>query len=267
MHLYHSLIFLIIISFSSTLFAQTCDTLHVSGSNKWLPVAFTLNEKNSDKNTEKNSHNDHKQAKGIAYDLSRHIAKQLNLPIKIDTDIPWARGIRDLEQGDIDFIAGVYWTQERDNKFLMTPAFSQDTLNLYVRKGHEFPFQNLEDLKGKKVDIRRSSSNGQAFDAFAAKHLKPNLINTVDTYEQLFLRLDRGRTDYVILDTYSGNQLLKKLALENKIVRLKQPLVTNPIHLMMSKLSPCAKHFKMIVEIIQQAQKNDTLKAIHQTYY
>jgi polar amino acid transport system substrate-binding protein len=258
MRFYFGLIFLIIFSFSHTLYAQTCDTLRVAGSNKWLPIAFTpyLDEKS-----------DSHQAKGIAYDLSRYIAKQLNLPIDINTNIPWAKAMRDLEQGDIDFIAGVYSTQERKAQFLMTPAFSQDTLNLYVKKGYEFSFQRLDDLIDKKVDIRRRSSNGQAFDAFAKKHLKPELINIVDTYEQLFLRLERGRTDYVILDTYTGNQILKKLGLEKKISMLEQPLVTNPIHLMMSKRSPCANHFNKIVNIIQQAQQNGKLKNIHQAYY
>ena len=249
MPLYHTLIFLTLCSFSHTIWAQSCDKLRVAGSNKWVPIAYSEN------------------ARGIAYDLSRYIAEQLDLPIEINSKTSWARNMRNLESGDIDFIAGVYSTEERKTKFLMTQAFSQDTLNLYVKKGDEFPFQTLEDLIDKRVDVRRSSSNGQAFDEFAKSQLSPQLLNTVDTYEQLFLRLDRGRTDYVILDTYTSNQVLKKLNLQDEIVTLKQPLVTNPIHFVISKRSPCAKHFNSIDGIIHKAKENGKLDAIHQVYY
>ncbi|EAQ66759.1 hypothetical protein MED121_12565 [Marinomonas sp. MED121] len=255
MRFYHSLILLFLYSFSPASQAQTCNELHVTGSDKWVPIAYL------------NKENENQQATGIAYDLSRHIAEQLNLPLTLDAKTPWARAMRDLEQGDIDLIAGVYSTEERKTKFLMSQAFSQDTLNIYVKKGFEFPFQTLDDLIDKRVDVRRRSSNGQAFDEFAKSQLKPHLINIVDTYEQLFLRLERDRTDYVILDTYTSNQVLYKLGLEDKITTLKQPLVTNPIHYIMSKNSPCAKHFKAINDIIQKAKEDGTLDKIHQVYY
>jgi len=259
MQLYQALIFITLYSFSHTILAQSCNTLKVAGSNRWVPIAFTHTLIKDSRTNE--------QAQGIAYDLSRYIAKQLNLPIEINVKIPWARAMRNLELGDLDFIAGAYSTEERKTKFLMTQAFSQDTLSIYVKKGYEFPFQNLDDLIDKRVDIRRSSSNGQAFDEFARNRLKPHLLNTVDTYEQLFLRLERDRTDYAILDTYTGNQVLKKLGLQNKIVTLKHPLVTNAIHLVMSKLSPCVNYFKAIDEIILKAKENGKLDAIHQVYY
>ena len=267
MSCHRTYITLLLCCFSPILLAQSCDTLQVAGSSRWVPIAFT--QAASTTNSASMSTNEEKapKAKGIAYDLSRYIAKQLNLPIKIDAKTPWARSMRNLELGEIDIIAGAYFTEERKANFLMSQAFSQDTLSLYVKKGLAFPFHSLEDLIDKRVDVRRGSSNGQVFDEFARNRLNPLLLNTVDTYEQLFLRLDRFRTDYVILDTYTGNQVLKKLGLQGKIIPLDKPLVTNPIHYLISKRSPCSRHFEAIKKIINKAQENGVLEAIHQKYY
>lgn len=267
MSCYRTFIIPLLCCFSPILLAQSCDTLQVAGSSRWVPIAFT--QAASTTNSASTSTNEEKapKAKGIAYDLSRYIAKQLNLPIKIDDKTPWARSMRNLELGEIDMIAGAYFTEERNATFLMSQAFSQDTLSLYVKKGLAFPFHSLEDLIDKRVDVRRGSSNGQIFDEFARNRLNPLLLNTVDSYEQLFLRLDRFRTDYVILDTYTGNQVLKKLGLQGKIIPLDNPLVTNPIHLVIAKNSPCSKHFEAINEIIFKARENGVLEAIHQKYY
>jgi len=273
---YRTFIIPLLCCLSPLLFAQACDSLQVAGSNRWVPIAFTPTQSTTDSSTASTStsvstntvsKDESPNASGIAYDLSRYIAQQLNLPIKIDDKTPWARSMRNLELGEIDMIAGAYFTKERNATFLMSQAFSQDTLSLYVKKGLDFPFNSLEDLIDKRVDIRRGSSNGQTFDEFARNRLNPLLLNTVDNYEQLFLRLDRFRTDYVILDTYTGNQVLKKLGLQGKIIPLKNPLVTNPIHYLISKKSPCSKHFEAIKEIINKAQENGVLEAIHQKYY
>lgn len=253
--------------FSSLLLAQTCDSLQVAGSGRWVPIAFSQTQNTTENGINAASKDESPKASGIAYDLSRYIAQQLNLPIKIDVKTPWARSMRNLELGEIDMIAGAYFTEERNANFLMSQAFSQDTLSLYVKKGLAFPFHSLEDLIDKRVDVRRGSSNGQVFDEFARNRLNPLLLNTVDTYEQLFLRLDRFRTDYVILDTYTGNQVLKKLGLQGKIIPLDKPLVTNPIHYLISKRSPCSRHFEAIKKIINKAQENGVLEAIHQKYY
>ncbi len=203
--------------------AQTCSVLKVSGSNQWKPIAFADETK--------------KRALGVSYDVVRLLGAKLNIPVEINVKLPWARALLMLDDGELDVLAGVYWTQERAKKYHYTHSFAKDSINIFVMKGKEFPYEKFDDLIGKKADQVRESSNGAAFDAFAKKHLRLNQINT---FKQQFQRLAVGRTDYVIVDRYTAASILRELKLTTKIVMLPNPLVVNNVHFIFLKKSPCA---------------------------
>ncbi len=236
---------------SSESLAKTCKSLNISGSDQWYPIAYQADNK----------------AQGIAYDVSRLIAKKLAIPAYIDASQPWARAIKKLEVGKLDMMAGVYWTQDRVNSFLLSEAFTRDTLNIYVKKGQEFSFSQLSDLIGKKTDILRGSSNGEDFDDFVRAQQGDTHFNYVDSFKQMFLRLYRGRTDYVILDPYTSSQVMKALNLEEEFTQLAHPLTVNPVHLMLSKTSPCSKYITQINNIITAAELDGTLEKLHDKYF
>lgn len=245
------LVSLFTLCLSSELFAKTCNSLRLSGSDQWHPIAYLEDDK----------------AMGIAYDLSRLIAHKMAIPAKIDANQPWARSIKKLEEGRLDIIAGVYWTDERVNKFLLSEAFTEDKLNLYVKKGQKFNFSKTSDLIGKSTDILRGSSNGEDFDNFIRNHKDDTHFNYVDSFKQMFLRLYRGRIDYAILDPYTSLKVMKDLNLEGEFTQLEQPLVINPVHFMLSKKSPCAKHIAEINRIITDAELDGSLKKLHDKFF
>jgi polar amino acid transport system substrate-binding protein len=245
------LISLFTLCLCSELFAKACNSLKVSGSDQWHPIAYLEDNK----------------PKGIAYDLSRLIADRMAIPIKIDANLSWAKAIKKLEEGKLDIIAGVYWTDDRVNHFFLSEAFTKDTLNLYVKKGQEFNFSKISDLIGKTTDILKGSSNGEDFDNFIRNHKGDTRFNYVDSFKQMFLRLYRGQIDYAILDPYTSKKIMKELNLEEEFTQLEQPLVTNPVHLMLSKKSACAKHIAQINNAITDAELDGTLKKLHNKYF
>jgi len=64
---------------------------------------------------------------------------------------PWARALHNLEMDEVDVIAMIFFTEER-TKFLdySIPYMTMDAL-VYVKKGLSFQFDQISDLRKKKV--------------------------------------------------------------------------------------------------------------------
>ena len=240
---------LVLLSSLSYANANDCQKLTVSGSNQWRPIAY--------------SNEDKTQALGIAYDVTQELAKALNLPVILDVKMPWARAMKMLDDGEIDMMAGVYWTQQRKDKYLFTLPVTNDTLNIFVKRGNEFNYQEFEDLAGKRLDLIRGTSLGNEFDNYIVDHLE---ISEVNTFKQQMARLNIGRSDIVVVDPFTAASVLKELKLKSEIVMLATPIAVNPVHLIFSKKSPCITHLNMMNRIIKKLQKSGRLKAIRDKY-
>jgi ABC-type amino acid transport substrate-binding protein len=108
-----------------------------------------------------------------------------------------------------------------------------------VKKGKEFPFSSVADLKGKLISVTNAASYGEAFDnALAAKlfQVDVNYAFDVRLKKLLYDRVDCA----VVNDAENGlDMLLKKYPdLFNKrdqFVYLSKPLVRDPIYLAFHK--------------------------------
>ncbi|MEH6344825.1 MAG: transporter substrate-binding domain-containing protein [Bermanella sp.] len=229
--------------------AQECEQLTVSGSNQWRPIAYS----NPDKT----------QALGIAYDVTQALADALNLTISFNVKMPWARAIKMLDDGEIDMMAGVYWTKQRKDQYLFTLPVTNDTLNIFVKRGKEFNYQKFKDLAGKKLDLIRGTSLGNKFDSYILEHLE---MSEVNTFKQQLARLNIGRSDIVVLDPFTAASVLKELNLSKEIVMLDTPIAVNPVHLIFSKKSPCVKHLDAMNRLIEKMQRNGRLAKIRDAY-
>ena len=243
------LIFLTLLISAPFLSAKECQTLTVSGSNQWRPIAY--------------SNEDKTQPLGIAYEVALELANTLDLPIAINVKLPWARAMKMLDDGELDMMAGVYWTEQRKDQYLFSLPITNDTLNIFVKRGNEFKYHDFDDLAGKKLDLIRGTSLGNEFDQYIKQHIETSEVNT---FSQQMARLNVGRSDIVVLDPFTATQTLKDLKLSSKIVMLDTPMVVNPVHLIYSKKSPCVKYFDAMNSLIDKMQKNGRLDEIRNRY-
>jgi len=122
-------------SYSISAHAQKCQVLRVSFELGWMPMVFI------DEETQKLT--------GIAYDFFKIIENKLDIALEITTSIPWKRMLYYLEKGEhIDMTAAIYWTEERNKKFVYTDPYFVNESRVFVLKGHEFKFEKFEDLLG-----------------------------------------------------------------------------------------------------------------------
>jgi len=247
------LISALLILYSLNSFSQGCQELRVaSGANSWAPI--------STKNQENN------QFEGIAFDMVEAVATKLDLPVTI-LDLPWKRHLMYLEAGQVDVALAIYKNKEREKKYLYTNSYFSNEAKVFVKKGLEFPFNQLGDLTGRMGAIPAGGSFGDDFDSFVKANIRYFQIWHTDVQKDVQIRMIlHQRNDYFVSDHFDGMSYLIKAGLQDKITPLPHPIAKNDIYFALSKKSPCASLIPKINDIIKTLTQEGTVSRIAEKY-
>lgn len=103
------------------------------------------------------------QPRGILVDILRYADAAMpehNLIVHL---YPWARAYWMAESGQAG-VVGLSWTAERQQIFDYSEPLFYDEVLAVVRRGHEFPFAGIDDLKGRRIGIGAGGSFGEEFE-------------------------------------------------------------------------------------------------------
>lgn len=106
------------------------------------------------------------QAKGIVVDISRLCLDEMQVPYQIKL-MPWARAYTMAERGGGGVI-GLSMSQERLALFDFSEPIFTEHIVLVVKKGREFPYEKIADLRDRLVGVTTGTSYGTAFDEAVA---------------------------------------------------------------------------------------------------
>jgi polar amino acid transport system substrate-binding protein len=174
---------------------------------------------------------------GAAPTLVETIAKQLNVPLESKYMGTWEEAQAAARDGKADMIFGIYYNDERATYLdYVQPAFTFDDVAIFVIKGKEFPFTDKNELIGKKGVTNRGESYGNEFDAFMKEKLDVARASGIDA---AFKDLIDGKADYLIAGYYPGLAEAAREGAKDKVVALKQALITQEMFVAFSKKSPC----------------------------
>lgn len=229
---------------------QECQILRVGGSNRWYPVSYINHET--------------QEPEGIANDLIKLVGKKLGIPVMHNVEFPWNRTLYYLKHGRLDMISAIYWTKEREKWFQYTVPYIANNARVFVVKGKEFPFEQLEDLVGRTGIIPLGGSFGNEFDTFAKEHKLQ--LEHVNSKEQIIRMTITGRADYFILDYLDASIYLKQQGLQEQFVALPYTFSTTNVHFAVSRQSPCIQLTLQIDDIISKAKQDGTLHKIVEKY-
>lgn len=101
-------------------------------------------------------------AKGTT-DLLAYIGKALHIQFPIQR-VPWKRAMENALHEDV-ILLGMSINKERSTKYLFSDAINANGNWLVTRCDASFPFNSLQDLKGKLLGVVAGTSSGEAFDA------------------------------------------------------------------------------------------------------
>jgi len=176
-------------------------------------------------------------AQGSVIDVLRKIGVDAKLDFRFDLQ-PWARSL-DAAMKDEVGIIGLSWTPERALLFDYSEPIHFSEIILVVKKGSEFAFNTLGDLKGKRIGAQLDASYGGRID----QEFRQSQYH-IERSRSLPARLEMlllGRLDAVIVVTgRPGLELVLAsnphlLAQRQHFVVLRKPLVRDPEYLAFRK--------------------------------
>ena len=180
------------------------------------------------------SYADSGMAKGFFIDLLREISMRAGY----DTEVklyPVKRMESYLESGEVDGATALVQTEKRE-KYLIysnTPVMVS-RLTVFVRKGEEFPFKSVNDLKGKKIGFLL----GYRTDSYELeKSIREGSVTVEEAvgYDQNLKKLIKGRVDCILtteqLTWYHANEL----GIAGQITALDPPLSSHSVFIAVSK--------------------------------
>ena len=199
---------------------------------------------------------------GILVEVLREVEKELDVKFTMQT-YPWARSYK-MALAKKGGIVGISLTQKRKELFDFNkiPLFL-DTMVLITKKGKEFKFESLEDLKGKKVGYCRGCNFGAVFEEAKNYFIS---VETDDSREQRLKLLLNGKIDAALLGP--GSFALATISKESELFSyddfsvLKKPLVVDPNYLAFSKALNKKEFLEKFDKVLQKKVDDGTVSKI-----
>lgn len=221
--------------------SDTCKQIVVGGAAGWEPISYF----------DSNGH-----AQGISIDILRRYTQENNISLKVHFEIPWNRSIQMLEAGEIDVMAGAYYTAERAMTFIYSLPYAFDDVVVFQHVDRQFSVQNIESLIGHSGARPQGGSYGDFIDRYAIDRL--DMIYS-PTGNRIFDILMNGRVDYVLLGRYDGMANISLDGIEQQVIAIEPPLAVNEVQFMFSRNSPCVPHIARINDLITELESNGQL--------
>nr|WP_314900120.1 transporter substrate-binding domain-containing protein [uncultured Deefgea sp.] len=177
------------------------------------------------------------QAQGVMAEAVRNFEKFSGQKIRQEPT-SWRRAYEYATRGKGGII-GLSKTKERLAIFDYSDVIFEDNVYLTVRRGKEFDFKKLNDLKGKLIGVHLGASYGESVDAAIKAGIFSADTSTTDVIR--LRKLLRGRLDAAVVThgQIGLDAILKSdpelIANKNEFVVLATPLVRDPLYLGFAK--------------------------------
>lgn len=181
---------------------------------------------------------------GASIEIAKRVLDDLKIPYEIRFVGPFPRVLLLARHGDIDMVATLKQTPERDSFLLypQTPALS-NPVSVFTTTGNAFPFREWSDLEGKRGGITRGNKFAGNLDTYIEEKLA---IEEANSPENSFDKLALGRIDYFITGYYTGMAILLMRGDEARFTARLPHLVDTPNFLALTKEGNCRDKLEQI---------------------
>jgi polar amino acid transport system substrate-binding protein len=141
---------------------------------------------------------------GSSIDLVSAAFERMKLPVRFIGDQPWARCLRSVQAGEIDFALGAYRDAARERQFAYSVHYNTLTPQVYYSRRKPIKVQGVADLKA----YRGCGMLGASYAHYGLSDSQLDL--GVNNYPRLIAKLKAGRCDYFVeeLEVISSYKLL-----------------------------------------------------------
>ncbi len=205
---------------------------------------------------------DGKTLQGASIEVAKRVLDDLKIPYEVRYVGPFPRVMLMAERGEIDMIATLKKTPERE-KFLLFPdtaAFS-NPVSVFAARKHTFKFRGRDDLVGLRGGITRGNLFGDGLDEYLRSSLS---FEEANSPENNFDKLALGRIDYFITGYYTGTAFLLKRGEEHKFVALSPYVADAPNFIALTRNGHCADKLDLINERLAHLKKTGVVNEMIQ---
>lgn len=149
------------------------------------------------------------KADGFSVELLKAVAHEMGLEIAFKVD-HWDSIKSELEDGQLDVLPLVGYSDERDEYFDFTIPYIVMRGNIFVRNDYT-GIKSEDDLLGKEIIVMR----GDNAQEYAEKMGFTDNLILVDTYAEAFKLLSSGSHDAVLAQSLVGQKLINDLKINN----------------------------------------------------
>jgi len=173
---------------------------------------------------------------GAAAELMQLLATEIGVPITVRYAGPWGRVQEEVRQGNVDLIAGAFFTLPRLEymDYFQPPIHSTRSV-IWMQGSRAFEYRKWADLGGKRGVTVINNSFGEGFDRYAEKNLQ---IEKVASLESALKMLALGRADYLIYEDAPGEAFAARMGIKGLRVA-KTAISSEDLHLTLSHQSRC----------------------------
>jgi polar amino acid transport system substrate-binding protein len=207
------------------------------------------------------------KAEGILIDIMKYIDQNMSQSFKYKLS-PWKRAYENAKNGEGGVI-GLSKNTDRLKIIDYSEVMFYDEVVLVVKKGNEFSFNSINDLKGKVVGYQYGASYGDEFEKgkntiFIAEEDKSGknrllklLVNRIDV---AFLSPGKAGVNSVI------NQNKELLEKKNEFVILSEPFKVDPNYLGFAKTMNMQGFLKEFNKVLQKGWQTGDIQKIIENY-
>lgn len=227
--------------------SEECRRLTASGNSEYPPYLWRAGD-------------DSLEMLGAIPKLMDYVSQQLGIEVVLKYVGPWGRVQEEVAEGEIDLIAGAFYTVPRSYRMdYIRPAFQKTRTAVWVRKAGAFPYKQWSDLLGRSGVTVINNSFGQAFDEYAEHHL--NIHEAVRLKQGLNMLLG-GRVEYFIYEDNPARAYAAELGILDQIEALDVPIGSEDLFLTISKKSDCntPELRQKLSDILISAQQQELMK-------
>lgn len=203
--------------------------------------------------------------KGILVDILRYAEPELGIKFKIEL-YPMARAIK-YSYDNNGGVIGFSKTEDRLRDFDYSDPVYTDDIILVVKKGREFKFEKIEDLREKTVVYQRGASYGPVFEEAKKVFVPVETNNSVSGL--LFINAERADAIVIspgikALQALLDDQLLVNL--KNAFVPLPNPLAIDQNYLAFHKDMKMGDFIKRFNILIKKGKESGDINRIIEKY-
>ena len=146
---------------------------------------------------------------GFSVELTQAIARIMGMDIEIRLR-PWPETRKALEEGTIDIIPGMFYSEERAKIYDLSPPFAIVSTAIFARVNSP-PVNSIEDLRNKEIIVMR----GEVMHDYVLKHRLTDRLVLTETPADALRLLASGKGDYALVAQMPGFYWIKELKLSN----------------------------------------------------